>query len=93
MYGTKAKGTRYLEMAEGYVTGDRLLDKDDQVMRLSSSCHLGKMMDAIKKGMSRQRSAMRRTSAPTAALRPKTARSSGSTRASSNRRCAINGSI
>ena len=50
MYGTKAKGTRYLEMAEGYVL-KMALDKDDQVMRLSSSCHLGKMMDAIKKGM------------------------------------------
>ena len=30
MYGTKAKGTRYLEMTEGYVV-KMALDKDDQV--------------------------------------------------------------
>ena len=30
MYGTKLKGTRYLEMAEGYVL-KLALDKDDQV--------------------------------------------------------------
>ena len=34
MYGTKLKGVRYLEMAEGYVL-KLALDKDDQVMRLS----------------------------------------------------------
>ena len=33
MYGTDAKGVRYLEMAEGYVL-KMALDKDDQVMRL-----------------------------------------------------------
>ena len=33
MYGTKAKGARYLEMTEGYVL-KMALDKDDQVMRL-----------------------------------------------------------
>ncbi|WP_139905189.1 iron-sulfur cluster assembly scaffold protein [Clostridium thermarum] len=49
MYGTKAKGTRYLEMAEGYVT--RLaLDADDQVIGYEF-VSLGKMMDAIKKGV------------------------------------------
>ena len=48
MYGTKAKGVRYLEMAEGYVT--RLaLDKDDQVIGYEF-ISLGKMMDFIKKG-------------------------------------------
>ena len=48
MYGTKAKGTRYLEMAEGYVT--RLaLDKDDLVIGYEF-VHLGKMMEAIRKG-------------------------------------------
>lgn len=48
MYGTKAKGTRYLEMAEGYVT--RLaLDKDNLVIGYEF-IHLGKMMDFIKKG-------------------------------------------
>ena len=31
MYGTLAKGPRYLEMAEGYVTGIAL-DKDDQII-------------------------------------------------------------
>ena len=48
MYGTKAKGTRYLEMAEGYVT--RLaLDKDNLVIGYEF-VHLGKMMEAIRKG-------------------------------------------
>ena len=48
MYGTKAKGVRYLEMAEGYVT--RLaLDKDDQVIGYEF-ISLGKMTDFIKKG-------------------------------------------
>ena len=50
MYGTKAKGTRYLEMAEGYVM-QIALDKDDQVCGYQF-LSLGKMMDAIKKGMS-----------------------------------------
>jgi NifU-like protein involved in Fe-S cluster formation len=48
MYGTKAKGVRYLEMAEGYVT--RLaLDKDDTVIGYEF-VHLGKAMQAIRKG-------------------------------------------
>ena len=48
MYGTKAKGVRYLEMAEGYVT--RLaLDKDDQVIGYEF-VSLGKMTDFMKKG-------------------------------------------
>ena len=48
MYGTKAKGVRYLEMAEGYVT--RLaLDKNDQVIGYEF-VSLGKMTDFIKKG-------------------------------------------
>ena len=47
-YGTKAKGVRYLEMAEGYVT--RLaLDKDNQVIGYEF-VSLGKMTDFIKKG-------------------------------------------
>ena len=50
MYGTKLKGTRYLEMAEGYVL-QMALDKDDQVCGYQF-LSLGKMMDAIKKGMS-----------------------------------------
>ena len=48
MYGTKAKGTRYLEMTEGYVL-KMALDKDDQVCGYQF-LSLGKMMDAIKKG-------------------------------------------
>ncbi len=49
MYSTGAKGVRYLEMAEGYVLGIGL-DAEDHVIgyRFVS---LGKMMDAIKKGI------------------------------------------
>ena len=49
MYGTKAKGTRYLEMTEGYVL-KLALDKDDQVCGYQF-LSLGKMMDAVKKGV------------------------------------------
>ena len=48
MYGTAAKGPRYLEMAEGYVL-QVALDKDDQICGYQF-LSLGKMMDAIKKG-------------------------------------------
>jgi NifU-like protein involved in Fe-S cluster formation len=48
MYGTLAKGTRYLEMAEGYCTR-MALDADDQVIGYEF-VHLGKLMDEIKKG-------------------------------------------
>lgn len=49
MYGTSAKGVRYLEMAEGYVT--RLaLDDNDEVIGYEF-VHLGKMMEMIHKGM------------------------------------------
>ena len=48
MYGTLAKGPRYLEMAEGYVTGIAL-DKDDQIIGYQF-VSLGKMTDFIKKG-------------------------------------------
>jgi NifU-like protein involved in Fe-S cluster formation len=48
MYGTKAKGARYLEMAEGYVT--RLaLDKDSYIIGYEF-VSLGKFMAAVKKG-------------------------------------------
>ena len=49
MYGTLAKGVRYLEMAEGYVL-KIALDEDDQVCGYQF-VNLGKMMDAIKKGV------------------------------------------
>lgn len=48
MYGTLKKGPRYLEMAEGYVTGIAL-DKDDQIIGYQF-VNLGKMTDFIKKG-------------------------------------------
>ena len=48
MYGTLAKGPRYLEMAEGYVTGIAL-DKDNQIIGYKF-VNLGKMTDFIKKG-------------------------------------------
>ena len=48
MYSTEAKGVRYLEMAEGYVT--RLgLDENGEVLGYEF-VHMGKMMDMIKKG-------------------------------------------
>ena len=49
MFGTKAKGTRYLEMTEGYVTR-MALDEEKQVIGYEF-IHLGKMMEAIKKGV------------------------------------------
>ena len=48
MYGTKAKGVRYLEMTEGYVT-DMALDADNNVIGYKY-VSLGKMTDFIKKG-------------------------------------------
>jgi NifU-like protein involved in Fe-S cluster formation len=48
MFGTKAKGARYLEMAEGYIT--RLaLDKDNLIIGYEF-VNMGKMMDDVKKG-------------------------------------------
>ena len=49
MYGTRAKGPRYLEMAEGYCTRVAL-NKDDEIIGYEF-INLGKMMDFIKKGM------------------------------------------
>ncbi|EKD36151.1 MAG: hypothetical protein ACD_75C01615G0001 [uncultured bacterium] len=48
MYGTNAKGPRYLEMAEGYVT-EIALDKNDEIIGYKF-VNLGKMMASIKKG-------------------------------------------
>jgi NifU-like protein involved in Fe-S cluster formation len=48
MYGTLAKGPRYLEMAEGYVT-DIALDEDNEIIGYKF-VSLGRMMDFIKKG-------------------------------------------
>jgi len=48
MYGTVAKGPRYLEMAEGYVT-KIALDSDDEVIGYEF-VNLGKMMEFVAKG-------------------------------------------
>ena len=48
MFSTKAKGPRYLEMAEGYVE-KIAVDKDGAVIGYKF-IHFGKMMDFIKKG-------------------------------------------
>jgi len=48
-YGTKAKGPRYLEVAEGYVT-QLALDSDDEIIGYKF-VQLGIMMDHISKGM------------------------------------------
>lgn len=50
MYGTKAKGVRYLDMAEGYVT-KLALDANDEVIGYEF-VHLGRMMEMIHKGAS-----------------------------------------
>ncbi len=49
MYGTKLKGVRYLEMAEGYVIA-LALDKNNEVCGYKF-VSLGKMTDFIKKGL------------------------------------------
>ena len=49
MYGTLAKGPRYLEMTDGYVTGIAL-DADDEIIGYKL-INFGKMMDFIKKGI------------------------------------------
>jgi len=48
MYGTKAKGARYLEMTEGYVT-KIALDEENQIIGYEF-VNLGKMMKAVRKG-------------------------------------------
>ena len=47
MYGTSKKGVRYLEMAEGYVTG-LALDAEDKVIGYQF-VNLGKMMEFVNK--------------------------------------------
>ena len=48
MFGTKAKGARYLELTEGYISRIAL-DGDNQIIGYEF-ISFGKMMDAIKKG-------------------------------------------
>ena len=49
MYGTLPKGVRYLEMAEGYIT-ELALDENNEVIGYKY-VQLGKMMEAIRKGV------------------------------------------
>ncbi|MBQ3077041.1 MAG: hypothetical protein IJC43_04210 [Clostridia bacterium] len=49
MFGTRAKGVRYLEMAEGYVLSLGL-DKNDEIIGYKF-VHLGKMMEQIRAGV------------------------------------------
>ena len=49
MFGTLAKGTRYLEMAEGYCTR-MALDANDEVIGYEFG-HLGKVMEMVRKGV------------------------------------------
>ncbi|MGN1338227.1 MAG: iron-sulfur cluster assembly scaffold protein [Candidatus Coprovivens sp.] len=49
IYSTKAKGPRYLELAEGYIV-EIGLDKDDAIIGYKY-VNLGKMMENIKKGI------------------------------------------
>ena len=49
MYGTNAKGARYLEIAEGFVT-ELALDTDEQIIGYKF-VQLGVMMDQIAKGV------------------------------------------
>ncbi|MBQ0150374.1 MAG: hypothetical protein KBT08_07165 [Bacteroidales bacterium] len=48
MFGTRAKGSRYLEMTEGYCTR-MALDENDEVIGYEF-VNLGKLMDALKGG-------------------------------------------
>ena len=48
MYGTLAKGPRYLEMTDGYVT-DLALNEDNEIIGYKF-VNFGKMMDFIKNG-------------------------------------------
>jgi len=49
IFATQAKGVRYLEMAEGYILNVGL-DEDSEIIGYKF-VNLGKMMDAIKKGV------------------------------------------
>jgi NifU-like protein involved in Fe-S cluster formation len=60
MYGTKAKGVRYLDMAEGYVT--KLgLDENNEVIGYEF-VHLGTMMEMISQGTSANDALVKATS-------------------------------
>jgi len=52
IYSTKVKGPRYLELSEGYVL-EIGLDENDEIIGYKF-VHLGKMMEAIRKGVNAQ---------------------------------------
>jgi hypothetical protein len=60
MYGTLAKGPRYLEMAEGYVTRVAL-DEEDQIIGYEF-IKVGPMLDLIKAGTSPEEALKKSTS-------------------------------
>ncbi len=66
MYGTLKKGPRYLEMAEGYVTGIAL-DENDEIIGYQF-VNFGKMTDFIKAGDDAQHSTGRKQKVSTAVL-------------------------
>ena len=49
IYSTKAKGPRYLELTEGYIT-EIGLDSDDEIIGYKY-INIGVMLDAIKEGI------------------------------------------
>ncbi len=49
LFSTKVKGVRYLQLTEGYITKE-FLDEDNEVCGYEY-VHMGKFMDAIKKGV------------------------------------------
>ena len=49
LYSTKVKGPRYLQLTEGYITKE-FLDEDGEICGYEY-VHMGKFMDAIKKGV------------------------------------------
>ena len=49
LYSTQAKGPRYLQLTEGYITKE-FLDEDGEICGYEY-VHMGKFMDAIKKGV------------------------------------------
>ena len=66
IFSTKAKGVRYLELTEGYITRVAL-DENNEAIGYEF-VRLGKMMEMIRQASTRTRRT-RRTSAPTAASR------------------------
>lgn len=59
MYGTKEKGARYLEMAEGYVTSMGL-DENNEVIGYQF-VHLGTMMEMVANGIDANEAVVRAT--------------------------------